>query len=169
MTKVWNIGRGPSKEVLYLHFRFILQRFYMEQEPCVFTETEMRDIRELRSRVQDVYDDEDLKWVKNYIDSDSIMWRFVLAKSMETEPMDAAELMFRNSILWRHETGILDKLPAEWRGGTGKLRWRTARARFGDLCFYGGVIEQPTVRGGPVLVERLGKIDLHGLHGDECG
>lgn len=38
----------------------------------------------------------------------------------------------------------------------------------GMSCFYGGMLPEVSASGGPVLVERLGKVDLPGLYSDEC-
>lgn len=45
---------------------------------------------------------------------------------------------------------------------------RTASGRMGQCCFYGGIMEHKSITGGPVMVERLGLVDLHGLSNDSC-
>ena len=52
-------------------------------------------------------------------------------------------------------------------------RATSARARFGDLIYHGGLLSAPccisgAAPGGPVLLERLGKIDLPGIYADAC-
>lgn len=135
----------------------------------MFSDKELKDINELRSRLQDMHISDSEQWLKNLIDDDCTMWRYILAKSLEDSPMDASEEMFRKSVEWRKQIGIMDQLPREWRfqDESGR-KYLSARARFGDLCFYGGVIEKPTISGGPVLIEQLWKIDLVGLYNDEC-
>lgn len=76
--------------------------------------------------------------------------------------------MFRSSIAWREEIGLANILK-EWRGDkNGGPRWKSARARMGDLCFYAGIAEARSLTGGPIMVERMGRMDLAGLAGDEC-
>ncbi len=129
----------------------------------MFTNEEISSIQALRECLQDLSTDD---IAKTYYNDDSIMWRFVLAKSMEENPLQASEAMFRSTMEWKKEIK-LDKLCKEWEI-TGNKRYNSARAHFGTLCFYGGVMKEKSVRDGPILVERLGKMDISGLFSDEC-
>ena len=104
------------------------------------------------------------------------MWRYITAQSQESNPLDKAEEMFRLSCEWRNEIKMIEEIYPEWRGGDmsdTRPRARSARARFGDLVYHGGLLDatcciEESPQGGPVLLERLGKIDLPGLYNDEC-
>ena len=124
---------------------------------------------------------------------DTTLWRYITSQSQEAHPLDKAEDMFRNSCQWRHDIQLVEIVYPEWRvsiphpdtdTGTvtdtdtdraNKRRHRatSARARFGDLIYHGGLLDatcciKEGAPGGPVLLERLGKIDLPGLYSDEC-
>jgi hypothetical protein len=146
-----------------------------------FTQEELCLIEELRFRLRDLRDSE---YAAEYLSEQSTLWRYVLAKSRDENPMDQSEMMFRESVAWRKEIGIRE-LVREWRNfdlncecqkhghqpqpqSQPQQKTQSARAKFGELCFYGKLLPQRSVRGGPILVERLGKLDLPGLYGDEC-
>lgn len=114
--------------------------------------------------------------------------------------MSKAEDMFRSSLQWREECRLQEEILPEWRcpaatctdkdtcidtSADRKSRSNSAasaRARLGDLIFYGGLLAARTTKesapneaehkgglgGGPVIVERLGMLDLPGVHADEC-
>jgi hypothetical protein len=135
-----------------------------ESTLSTFSKEEVDTIRALRQRLQD-YETEEDSLAKSYVNEDSTLWRYILAQSREENPMDASEFMFRSSISWREDIQ-LHNLLREWRDGeNGPL---SARARMGDMCFYGGLMTNKSVTGGPVLVEKIGHTDLSGLYGDEC-
>jgi hypothetical protein len=127
-----------------------------------FCPEELNQIEELRNRLQDLSNDE---YGGSYLLENSTLWRYVLAKSREENPMDSAENMFRSSVSWRKEIDMKEVV-REWRDENGSPR--SVRARFGDLCFYGRLLPHRSIRGGPILLERLGKLDLQGLYRDEC-
>lgn len=138
-----------------------------EMDRNLFTQQELSQIEELRSRVQDLAEDE---YGSIYLQEMSTLWKYVLAKSREDDPMGQSEEMFRTSISWRKEIDIRN-LMNEWRGGGeegSNKQPRTARARFGELCFHGKLLPERSIHGGPILVERLGRLDLPGFSGDEC-
>ena len=137
-----------------------------------YTAEEISTIQLLRTRLQDVAsfpESEMNSLAQAYISEDATMWRYSLAKSLEANPLDEAETMFRASIAWRNEINM-SKLCQEWRGEQihGGKTSTSARARMGELCFYGGIMTNRSIHGGPVLVERLGRVDLVGLYNDEC-
>jgi hypothetical protein len=136
---------------------------YFAMDSSTFSDLEIRSIDELRHRLRDLTDHE---YAVDYLDEQSTLWRYVLAKSREENPLDQSETMFRESIAWRKDITIRE-LVREWRSGDAGQPL-SARAKFGELCFYGKLLPQRSVRGGPILVERLGKLDLQGLYGDEC-
>lgn len=148
----------------------------------IFTEDERKGIEELRSRLKDLCDSPMNQWTREYIAEDATLWRYVLAKSREVNPMDASEHMFRSSVAWREEIDM-NSLLAQWRlpnsttsdattpagsRTTNLSKKGSARARLGDLCIYTGMMARTTVDGAPVLVERLGMVDLPGLYHDPC-
>ena len=139
-----------------------------------FTEDELAGIRELRQRLKDFTNEDGDALAKEYINEDTTMWRYVLAQSREDNPMDKSEEMFRSSIAWRKEIQLLSRLVPEWRGGSTSQgadsapTAATARARLGDLCFYGGLLDAKSTNNGPVLGERIGSVDLAGLYSDDC-
>lgn len=134
----------------------------------MFTETETAAIESLRIRLQDItntdYSDSKYDLAKAYISEDATMWRYILAKSQDENAMDQSEEMFRSSVAWRNNINIKG-LCNEWRSKDSKI---SARARMGQLCFYGGIMANKMLTGGPILVERLGNLDLPGLYYDEC-
>ena len=127
----------------------------------MFSDEELRDIAELRERLTDVMESESSSYGKSFLEEDATMWRYILAKSRDENPMSSSETMFRSSVLWR-ESIDMPNLIKNWR------QTKCARARLGDLCFYGGLLEKRSVNNGPVLIERLGKVDLPGLFSDKC-
>jgi len=150
-----------------------------------YTDEEIKGIEELRSRLEDLRDSTN-HWTRQYYTENSTLWRYVLAKSRDINPMETSENMFRSSVIWREEINM-DKMMSEWRpslnnstgsGGesqsqklsssTGSIKRGSARARLGDLCIYTGIMEKPSATGGPVMVERLGKMDLVGLYNNTC-
>jgi hypothetical protein len=117
------------------------------------------------------------------------MWRYITSQSQENNPMEKAEEMFRSSCQWRDDIQLVDTLYPEWRGcnnatvsdegvdgsssASNTPRALSARARFGDLIYHGGILDATckiggAAPGGPVLLERLGMIDLPGIYADEC-
>ena len=134
----------------------------------IYSTEEISSIESLRSRLNDYQNlaDNDYKNLANtYISEDATMWRYILAKSQEANPLDASEEMFRASVAWREDIDLLGILE-EWKGKESRVK--SARARLGELCFYGGSMAKRLASGGPVLVERLGRLDLSGLSDDPC-
>jgi hypothetical protein len=130
----------------------------------LFSGDELAQIEELRTRLQDLSDHE---YGGVYLSENTTLWRYVLAKSRDENPMNQSETMFRSSVGWRKDIH-LKELMCEWRGGVTSQSPQSARAKFGELCFYGRLLPHRSIRGGPILVERLGKLDLQGLYADEC-
>ena len=124
----------------------------------IFTADERAGIAELRRRLSDLNDTDtggESSLAKQYICEDSTMWRYVLAKSRDENPMDVSEEMFRSSIAWREELNM-PQLVHEWRGQGGTRPCAlSARARMGDLCFYAGMMTRRSATGGPVLVDYM--------------
>lgn len=54
-----------------------------------FTETELASVQELRSRLEDLNSDSN-PLAKKYLSEDSTLWRYILGKSTEENPMDQA-------------------------------------------------------------------------------
>jgi hypothetical protein len=134
----------------------------------MFDDEEKANIAALRHRLNDIL--HDIKHDENsiehtYIQDDSTLWRFIMGKSLEENPMDAAEEMLRSHLIWRKEIN-LDKIMTEWRSKENKPV--TARAVMGDLCYYGKLMSCQTINNGPVLYERIGKTDFYGLFQDSC-
>ena len=118
-----------------------------------------------------------------YIDDDCTMWRFALAFQFSAEK---AEHLFRKQFRWRGRTDV-DGILRDWGmdqdnadpGCTSSghdsnhhaLRTpppcvpRSAEARLGRRCFWGGIYGRST-EGGPFMVDRIGRLDLKGLHDD---
>ena len=138
-----------------------------------FTEEELEGIKTFRSRIKGkIADLKDDSFEKMYYNEDTTIWRYVLAQSQESDPMEKSEQMFFDSIKWRKDIKMYETLWEEWRGNQGKKNTKlpnatTARARLGDLIFYSGIMESKSTTGGPVLVEKMGKADLKGLYYDE--
>ncbi len=117
-----------------------------------------------------------------YAKDDDILWRFALAHNYD---IGAAADMFRHSCTWKEEEfGMAEKWD-EWRPngprrnvaetGLELEMWnsRSARARLGDELFYSGYIGTssglyPGSEGAPVIAERLGRVDLHGIAKSEA-
>ena len=115
--------------------------------PAAFTQEELDGIAELRSRLQTKISskpDESLE--KIYFSEDTTMWRYLLAQSQESEPLEKSEEMFLNSIKWREDIKMFPTLWTEWRGNKTESyiipRATTARARLGDLIFYSGIMDE---------------------------
>lgn len=97
--------------------------------------------------------------------------------------MEAAFEMLRTACMWKQEVGM-QQLLAEWRGREdaeynefcGPRRSpdslfhpSSERAQLAELMFYGGVLNGVQTKDGcPVMVERLGQVDLTGLYYDEA-
>jgi len=113
-----------------------------------------------------------------YLD-DATLWRYAKARECDTE--QALE-MFKSSLCWKRETGI-KQLLEEWRGESAdqegsfsgphraadlQLHPTTPRSILAEKVYYGGVLNGVrSVHGGPVMCERLGKLDVGGLSGDD--
>ena len=140
--------------------------------PAAFTQEELDGIAELRSRLQaKISSKPDESLEKIYFSEDTTMWRYLLAQSQESEPLEKSEEMFLNSIKWREDIKMYPTLWTEWRGNKTESciipRATTARARLGDLIFYSGIMDEMSATGGPVMVEKMGLADLKGLYYDE--
>eukprot|EP00511_Aplanochytrium_stocchinoi_P002251 CAMPEP_0204834614 /NCGR_PEP_ID=MMETSP1346-20131115/20186_1 /ASSEMBLY_ACC=CAM_ASM_000771 /TAXON_ID=215587 /ORGANISM="Aplanochytrium stocchinoi, Strain GSBS06" /LENGTH=268 /DNA_ID=CAMNT_0051968009 /DNA_START=318 /DNA_END=1124 /DNA_ORIENTATION=+ len=105
----------------------------------------------------------------NYLESDSTVWRYCLAHDYD---IDAAESMFKHSIVWKEEEVKIHELYNEWRGEQFEIDSnRVAQQRnpssnrslLGESVFYGGILDAKSKNGGPVLLERLGTVDYSGL------
>ena len=139
-----------------------------------FTAEEVAVLDRLRERVKDMKGD---TIADDFMSDNTVMWRYYTAhsdgecpgKEEEIETvLDNAEAQFRGSIAWRHETGV-DEMWNRWRT---HMDWtkREPFVQLGSLAFYGqGHIhdESKTASGGPLIFERLGKVDLNGLANDE--
>lgn len=136
------------------------------------TAGELSLIEELKDRVRDILGGHGI--AAEYASEPFTLWRYVLAKSQDPNPMEESENMFRRSVAWRETIG-LSELCQEWQPldeasesiSPMQQKWKSARARLGNMCFYGGILSACSVNGGPVLVERLGSVDLPGLYRDE--
>lgn len=105
----------------------------------------------------------------------STLWRFHTAHVTAGTPeatMAAALDMFIHSFRWKRDINM-PQLLQDWNieatDDTKANSSRTEEAKIGLHCFYAGNLSTDvrTIRGGPVMVERLGKIDLAGLYADE--
>jgi hypothetical protein len=135
--------------------------------PMSFSLDEVNSIQAFRERFADLLgqDTDESRLAQAYLSEESTLWRYILAKSREDNPLTASEAMFRSTIQWRSDIEM-SKLMFEWQ--VDNTRYKSARAKFGDLCFYGGLLKVRSQRGGPVLYEKLGKVDLYGLYNDKC-
>ena len=116
----------------------------------------------------------------SYLD-DGTLLRFVIAREFD---IDAALSMLKDAVCWKRDIG-LDDLMKEWRGLDGSQSYdsfcgphqpesttmgaTSARANLAKSFFYAGTLNGASCKldGGPILVERLGIIDLSGLYYDE--
>ena len=81
-----------------------------------FSREERARIEALRGRLQDYLKEEGDTVAKQYLSEDSTLWRYVLAQSQETNPLDESEAMFRRSVDWKKKVGLPQPLVEEWRG-----------------------------------------------------
>mmetsp|Transcript_39424 Transcript_39424/g.77557 ORF Transcript_39424/g.77557 Transcript_39424/m.77557 type:complete len:287 (-) Transcript_39424:264-1124(-) len=88
----------------------------------------------------------------------STLWRYCQAHAFD---LNQAQDMFTHSMVWKEEVGI-EKLFDDFSG-----RQRGSYS-VGQNAFYGGILDSCTVQGGPVLIERLGKLDVAGLSANEA-
>lgn len=176
-------GRPARMNEYPYHFFHIASMTSVPTLLADFTPGELQSISELRARLSDVSEAEGNSIGKTYLAEDSTVWRYVLAKSQDPDPLGEAEAMFRRSVQWREDIGLA-ALCEEWAGAFSSQRnadtdtdnvaetphreWSSARARMGMACFYGGIMKEVSTSGGPVLVERLGRVDLPGLYNDPC-
>ena len=69
-----------------------------------FTEEELEGIKTFRSRIKGkIADLKDDSFEKMYYNEDTTIWRYVLAQSQESDPMEKSEQMFFDSIKWRKD------------------------------------------------------------------
>ena len=109
---------------------------------------------------------QDNLYAEHYLKEDFTLWRYVLAKSNEENPLDASKDMYVNSVKWKKDLSLAAL--CEEFSLSRPISQRSIRSKFGHLCFHGGMLPIKTIRNGPVLFERFGKIDLPGLAEDEC-
>jgi len=126
---------------------------------------ELEEINLLKSRLQDLTQ-VDNKFAHMYMSEDYTLWRFVLAKSNEQNSLNVSEAMFRDCVTWKKNIDM-DELCMQFDKNIINTH-KTACSRMGELCFYGGILPINTLRNGPVLYEKIGKVDLTGLSTDEC-
>ena len=119
------------------------------------------------------------------LSDDGTLLRFGIARKLV---LDDAEAMFRATIAWREKIGLC-KMWRDWgRGGNGCSGGRgddldeaggpTEESRLSQRFFYGGrfgdarpvahtgdptLAAAPPAPPGPVLVERMGRVDLRGI------
>jgi len=155
----------------------------------VFSEQERTTIVALRERVREWMADGEKEGdssknssadgteAGDYLD-DSTLWRYAKAREWDVE--QALE-MFKSSVIWKRDTK-LNELIVEWRGEPNEQGYYgphqarellmepgSERATLGERVFYGGVLNGVRAKHGrgPVMCERLGKVDLSGLSKDE--
>jgi len=139
-----------------------------------FTEEEKAIFDRLRARLADMKGD---SIADDFLAEDSIMWRYYTAhaeglcpgpEDKIEEVLDAAESMFRQSVAWRHEAGV-NEMWDRWRSDIDVTK-REPFVQLGSLVFYGqGHIsaDARTATGGPLIFERLGKVDVKGIMKDD--
>ena len=93
---------------------------------------------------------------------DGTLLRFGIARKLV---LDDAEAMFRATVAWRADTIGLHKLWRDWHGPE-----PSAESALSRRFFYGDRFGDATAQNnpgaaapGPVLVERLGRVDLRGI------
>ena len=93
-----------------------------------FTEEELEGIKTFRSRIKGkIADLKDDSFEKTYCNEDTTIWRYVLAQSQESDPMEKSEQMFFDSIKWRKDIKMYETLWEEWRGNQGKKNTKHAQ------------------------------------------
>lgn len=150
------------------------KNFPLVAENCSpFSEKELEVINQLRARLSDMRGD---AIAEDFLSDDSVMWRFYTAHADGLCPgpenqiegvLDAASKMFRVSVKWRKAIKI-DDMWKRWRNER-SVEKRSKFVQLGSYVFYGqGHIPEDsvTVDGGPLIYERLGKVDLDGIAAD---
>jgi hypothetical protein len=102
----------------------------------------------------------------------STLWRFYtahIALASHEAIVKSAVAMFVHANQWRIDVKM-PELMRDWRGGP-RNSPITEQALLGQCGFYAKLLDHAgglaSVRGGPIMVERLGRIDLAGLYYDE--
>lgn len=119
---------------------------------------------------------------EDYLD-DNTLFRYAIARDFDTA---AALSMFKESLRWKRDFE-LNKLLCEWRGKNNDapyssfcgphsqnrsfMNGSTKRARFAKAFFYSGVVNGVRLAkgGGPLMIEKMGEIDLSGIYYHEEG
>lgn len=128
-----------------------------------FNEEQLNLISEFRNCLIDL--NEDKEYGEIYLNENSTLWRYILAKSNEENSLSKSEIMLRESIKWRKEINIKNLL----NNYNFKENYTlTLGAKFGKLCFTGWILNKKTKNNGPIMIERIGKLDLYELSRDQC-
>lgn len=139
-----------------------------------FNDEEKAIFKRLRDRLEDMRSD---PLANDFMSDDSVMWRYYTAhadgecpgpENKIEEVLDAAEAMFRSSVAWRHEVKM-DEMWERWRTHEDVTK-RDPFVQLGSYAFYGQghiAVDARTHSGGPIIFERLGKVDVKGIIEDE--
>jgi len=84
---------------------------------------------------------------------DFTLLRFLIARNCD---LDKTEQMWKGVMQWRESTGV-SALFHEWQTPSD-------RAKYVNRFFYASVMPGTSRDGSPIMVERLGKADLAGMH-----
>mmetsp|Transcript_9173 Transcript_9173/g.11454 ORF Transcript_9173/g.11454 Transcript_9173/m.11454 type:complete len:281 (-) Transcript_9173:2066-2908(-) len=132
-----------------------------------FDETETAAIEELKIRVKQWAEEAGNKYALDYIEDSDALWRYCLAHNYN---LDDAEKMFKESTAFKAKWN-LDELYQEFHNdGAGEstcVKVKPRHVTIGKQVFYAGFLVAKSVNGGPIIVERLGKLDFAGLHGNK--